>query len=76
MKSGAKLWWGVAVSVALLIGFGFGFWMGGQAEQEVFVELIARANLDDTCREQLESGMQAILDAYEGKAPAAPAAAE
>lgn len=68
MKPGAKLWWGVAVAVALLLGFGIGFFVGGQAEQEVFVELIARANLDDTCREQLESGMQAIIDSYENKA--------
>jgi hypothetical protein len=71
VKGGAKLWWGVAVATALLIGLGLGFWIGGQAEQEVFVELIARANLNDTCREQLESGMQAIIDSYEGK-PAAP----
>lgn len=70
MKPGAKLWWGVAVAGALLVGLGLGFWIGGQAEQEVFVELIARANLDDTCRQQLESGMQAIIDSYEEKPPA------
>jgi hypothetical protein len=72
VKRSAKLWWGVAVCAALAVGFVLGIWTGGQAEQDAFVELMARANLDDNCRAQLGESLQAIIDEYEGK-PAAPA---
>jgi hypothetical protein len=62
----------VGVCVALAVGFVGGVWTGGQAEQDAFVELMTRANLDDNCRAQLGEAMQAIIDEYEGK-PAAPA---
>jgi hypothetical protein len=70
MKAGAKLWWAVAVVAALAVGFVLGIWSGGQAEQTAFVELMARANLDDNCRAQLGESLQAIVDEYEGKSPA------
>jgi hypothetical protein len=57
----ARLWWGVAVSVALLLGFGLGLWIGGAIEQDVLVELIARANLDENCRLQLQNAMEAVI---------------
>ena len=71
MKAGAKLWWGVGVCVALLVGFVGGVWVGAETEQDVMMELITRANLDENCRAQLGDAMQAIIDDYEGK-PAAP----
>ena len=70
MKAGPKLWWGVAVCVALAVGFVLGIWTGGQAEQDAFVELMARANLDENCRAQLGESLQAIIDEYEGNSPA------
>ena len=70
MKRSTKLYWGVAVCVALAIGCVLGIWTGGQAEQDAFVELMARANLDENCRAQLGESLQAIIDEYEGKSPA------
>jgi hypothetical protein len=72
VKLGAKLWWGVGVGVALLVGFVGGVWVGAETEQDVMMQLITRANLDENCRVQLGDAMQAIIDEYEGK-PASPA---
>lgn len=71
MKPGAKLWWAAGVCVALLVGFVLGIWVGADTEQDVMVELITRANLDDNCRGQLSDAMEAIIEDYEGK-PAPP----
>lgn len=49
MKFGARLWWAAGVCVALLAGFVLGIWTGAETEQDVMVELITRANLDDNC---------------------------
>jgi hypothetical protein len=72
VKFGAKLWWSVGVCAALLVGFVGGVWTGAETEQDVMVELITRANLDENCRAQLGDAMQAIIDDYESK-PASPA---
>lgn len=73
MKFGARLWWAAGVCVALLAGFVLGIWTGAETEQDVMVELITRANLDDNCKAQLSDAMQEIIDDYEGT-PAPPAA--
>jgi hypothetical protein len=72
VKFGAKLWWAAGAWVALLVGFVLGVWTGAETEQDVMVELLPRANLDENCRAQLSDAMQAIVDEYEGK-PASPA---
>ena len=72
MKFGARLWWAAGVCVALLAGFVLGIWTGAETEQDVMVELITRANLDDNCKAQLLRPCKRIDD-YEGT-PVLPAA--
>lgn len=72
MKFGPKLWWGVGACVALLVGFVGGVLVGAETEQDVMMELLTRANLDENCRAQLGEAMQRMVEEYEGK-PASPA---
>jgi hypothetical protein len=70
MKTGERLWWGAGVAAALLGGLLAGIWVGGEIEQDVFVELISKADLTQECRDQLQRAASAIVEAWER--PASP----
>jgi hypothetical protein len=70
MSPGERLWWGASVSAALLGGLLIGIWIGGEIEQDAFVEIITKADLTQECRDQLQSAASAIVEAWES--PASP----
>jgi hypothetical protein len=62
----------VAALAGSLVGALLGLWVGARSEHGTFVELIARANLTPACREELDRGIKAIIEDWEGP-PAQPA---
>jgi membrane protein DedA with SNARE-associated domain len=62
----------VAALAGSLVGVLLGLWLGARGEQQTLVELITRADLTPQCREELDRGIKAIIEDWEG-APAAPA---
>jgi hypothetical protein len=71
MNSGERLWWGASVAAALLVGLLIGIFIGGEIEQDALVEIIAKVDLTQECREQLQSAASAIVEAWESSAPSA-----
>jgi len=69
VSSGERLWWGVGVAGLLLGALLVGIWIGGEIEQDAFVELISKADLTQECREQLRRAASAITEAWESPAP-------
>jgi hypothetical protein len=67
----ARLAWGAAVGVALLIGLGLGLWIGGEIEQDAVVQIVTRAELTQECRQQLNDAVKAIIDEWEATNPPA-----
>ena len=45
MSPGERLWWGAGVAAALLVGLLIGIWVGGEIEQDAFIEMISKADL-------------------------------
>jgi hypothetical protein len=70
MSSGERLWWGAGVAAALLVGLLIGIWVGGEIEQDAFIEMISKADLTQECREQLQRAASAIIQSWEK--PASP----
>ncbi|MGZ8400245.1 MAG: hypothetical protein ACXWVI_02940 [Methyloceanibacter sp.] len=60
----------VAALAGSLAGVLLGLWLGARSEQRTLVELITRADLTLQCREELNRGIKAIIEDWEG--PAAP----
>jgi hypothetical protein len=54
------------VSVALLIGFGIGIWIGGEIEANVHHEFLMNADLPQICWEKLGAEAERIIPQYEG----------
>jgi hypothetical protein len=65
MSSGERLWWGAGVAAALLGGLVIGIWIGGEIEQDAFIEMISKADLTQDCREQLQRAASAIVETWE-----------
>jgi hypothetical protein len=64
----------VAALAGSLAGVLLGLWLGARSEQQTLVELITRADLTPQCREELDRGIKAIIEDWEGPtAPAPPA---
>ena len=61
----------VAALAGSLIGALLGLWLGARGEQAALVELITRAELTSECREQLDRGIKAIIEDWEGPQPPA-----
>jgi hypothetical protein len=59
----------VAALAGSLAGVLLGLWLGAKGEQSALVELITRADLTPQCREELNRGIKAIIDDWEGPAP-------
>lgn len=43
-----------------------GLWLGARGEQSTLVELITRTELTPECRKQLDRGIKAIIEDWEG----------
>jgi hypothetical protein len=71
MTSPARLLWGVAVGVALLTGLGLGLWIGGEIEQDAIVQIVARAELSNQCRAELNDAVKAIINEWDAVNPPA-----
>lgn len=56
---------------ALLIGGMAGLWLGATTEQAAFVELLARADLTEDCRQQINAAVGGASRDFEGR-PAQP----
>jgi hypothetical protein len=63
----------VAALAGSLAGVLLGLWLGAKSEQSAMVELITRADLTPQCREELDRGIKAIIEDWEGSATPAPA---
>jgi membrane protein DedA with SNARE-associated domain len=61
----------VAALAGSLAGALLGLWLGARGEQAALVDVITRAELTPECRAQLDRGIKAIIEDWEG--PAAPA---
>jgi membrane protein DedA with SNARE-associated domain len=61
----------VAALVGSLIGALLGLWFGARGEQAALVDVVTRADLTPECREQLDRGIKAIIEDWEG--PQTPA---
>jgi hypothetical protein len=66
----------VAALAGSLAGVLLGLWLGARSEQQTLVELITRADLTPQCREELDRGIKAIIEDWEGPAAPAPPAAQ
>lgn len=61
----------VAALAGSLVGALLGLWLGARTEQSALVELIARADLTPECRAEINQGIKAIIEDWEGP-PATP----
>ncbi|MGH6866599.1 MAG: hypothetical protein ACREDO_10625 [Methyloceanibacter sp.] len=61
---------------ALLIGGMVGLWLGATTEQNALVTLLARANLSEDCKQQIDRAVQGIIEDYEGKPTEPPKPAQ
>ena len=61
----------VAALAGSLAGALLGLWLGATTEQSALVELIARADLTPQCRAELDRGIKAVIEDWEGP-PATP----
>ncbi|MGH6735688.1 MAG: hypothetical protein ACRECX_06365 [Methyloceanibacter sp.] len=52
---------------ALLIGGMGGLWLGATTEQHALVEILARADLSEDCKQQIDGAVQGVIQDYEGK---------
>lgn len=59
----------VAALAGSLIGVLLGLWLGARSEQQTLVDIITRAEISPECREELNRGIKAIIEDWEG-APA------
>ncbi|HSD91925.1 MAG TPA: hypothetical protein VLB11_02730 [Methyloceanibacter sp.] len=56
----------VAALAGSLVGVLLGLWLGARGEQSTLVELITRTELTPECRKQLDRGIKAIIEDWEG----------
>jgi hypothetical protein len=56
----------VAALSGSLVGVLLGLWLGARTEQSALVDIITRADLTPECREQLDRGIKAIIEDWEG----------
>lgn len=70
MTPGGKLGWAFAVSIALLLSFGIGVWVGAEIESDVYLELLTSADLPQMCWDKIEEAAEGVIRDYESGAPA------
>ena len=58
----------VAALAGSLVGVLLGLWLGARGEQTALVEAISRAEISPECREELNRGIKAIIEDWEGPA--------
>jgi len=59
----------VTALAASLVGVLVGLWLGATTEQSALVELIGRAELSPECRAELDRGIKAVIEDWEGPPP-------
>jgi membrane protein DedA with SNARE-associated domain len=52
--------------IALLVGSLIGLWIGATTEQHALVDIITRAEISETCRQELNEAVKAIVGDWEG----------
>ena len=57
---------------ALLIGGIGGLLLGASTEQTALVTLLARANLSDDCKKQIDQAVHGVIQDYEGGTAPSP----